>query len=288
MHKITPFLWFENQAEEAVKFYTSIFKNSKTGAIAPYEENGAQASGQPVGSVMTVEFELEGQKFMALNGGPLYKFNPSISFFVNCADEKEVEELYAKLSPGGSVLMALDTYPWSAKYAWINDQFGVSWQLFVAKGPSQKIVPCLMFTKGGNGKAEEAMKLYTSIFPKSEIKFIARYEEGEPNTKGFIKHAQFSLVGQDFVAMDGGDFHAFDFTNQAISFVVACKDQEEIDTYWKKLTENGGQEVQCGWLMDKFGLPWQIIPVDMDQLLKTPSAMKAMFGMKKIIIKDLK
>ncbi|MBI5384548.1 MAG: VOC family protein [Verrucomicrobia bacterium] len=119
MQKITPFLWFDNQAEEAVRFYTSIFKNSKIGKIARYDEAGAKVSGRAAGSVMTVEFQLEGQEFVALNGGPLFKFTEAISFVVNCQTQAEVDEFWTKLSAGGKEVQC----------GWLQDKYGLSWQI---------------------------------------------------------------------------------------------------------------------------------------------------------------
>jgi predicted 3-demethylubiquinone-9 3-methyltransferase (glyoxalase superfamily) len=119
MQTITPFLWFDHQAEEAVNFYASIFKRSKTGSIARYDEEAAKASGRPVGSVMTVAFELDGQEFIALNGGPLFKFTEAISFVVNCETQEEVDHYWEKLSGGGQQVQC----------GWLKDRFGVSWQV---------------------------------------------------------------------------------------------------------------------------------------------------------------
>ena len=120
MQKITPFLWFDNNAEEAAKFYTSIFKNSKIMDIDYYGESAAEVSGRPKGTVMTVTFELEGQRFMALNGGPIFKFSPAISFLVNCQTQEEVDDLWEKLSGGGGE---------KEQCGWLKDKFGVSWQI---------------------------------------------------------------------------------------------------------------------------------------------------------------
>ena len=120
MQKITPFLWFDDQAEEAVKFYTSVFKNSKIGRILRYSEEAAKASGRPAGSVLTVEFEMEGQKFVALNGGPLFKFNESISFVVNCETQEEVDYFWEKLTADGGE---------ESQCGWLKDKFGLSWQV---------------------------------------------------------------------------------------------------------------------------------------------------------------
>src|SRR5205807_9804081 len=119
MQKITPFLWFDDKAEEAATFYTSVFKNSKIGKIARYDESGEKASGRPKGSVMTVEFELEGQEFVALNGGPMFKFTEAISFVVNCETQEEVDYYWSKLSAGGE----------ESRCGWLRDKFGLSWQV---------------------------------------------------------------------------------------------------------------------------------------------------------------
>lgn len=119
MQKITPFLWFDDQAENAVKFYTSIFKNSKVGKVARYDEAGARVSGRPAGSVMTVEFKLNGQDFIALNGGPIFKFTEAVSFVVNCETQAEVDRYWKKLSAGGKEVQC----------GWLTDKFGLSWQI---------------------------------------------------------------------------------------------------------------------------------------------------------------
>jgi predicted 3-demethylubiquinone-9 3-methyltransferase (glyoxalase superfamily) len=117
--KITPFLWFDSQAEEAANFYVSIFKQSRIGAITRYDDEGSKAAGRPKGSVMTVEFELDGQKFTALNGGPLFKFTEAISLVVNCENQREVDHFWDKLSAGGQEVQC----------GWLKDRFGVSWQV---------------------------------------------------------------------------------------------------------------------------------------------------------------
>jgi predicted 3-demethylubiquinone-9 3-methyltransferase (glyoxalase superfamily) len=122
MQKITPFLWFDNQAEEAAKFYASIFKDSKIVNIARYDDAGAAASGRPKGTVMTVAFELEGQPFIALNGGPVFKFTEAISFVVNCKTQQEIDKLWEKLSEGGA----------KGRCGWLKDKYGVSWQIVPA------------------------------------------------------------------------------------------------------------------------------------------------------------
>jgi predicted 3-demethylubiquinone-9 3-methyltransferase (glyoxalase superfamily) len=286
MQKITPFLWFDDNAEEAVNFYVSIFRNSKVVNTTRYEEAGPAAKG----TVVTVEFQLEGQEFTALNGGPRFKFTPAVSFYVACETPQEIDALWQKLSEGGTVLMELDKYPFSEKFGWVADRFGLSWQLNLASFP-QKITPCLMFVGEQNGKAEEAMTRYVSLFKNSSIDRIERYAAGEGGTEGAVKHGVFSLDGQKFIAMDGGTNHPFTFT-EAQSFVVNCKTQEEVDEFWEKLSA-GGEKSQCAWLKDKYGLSWQIVPTVLIEMLqgkdpeKSKRVMDAMLQMTKIDIATL-
>lgn len=283
MQTITPFLWFATQAEEAAALYTSIFPDSSIATTTRYGEG----SPGPAGSVMTVEMLLCGQHFTALNGGPHFSFTPAVSFFVHCDTAEEIDVLWKKLADGGKVLMALQAYPFSKYYGWLQDKFGVSWQIFLGTS-AQKILPCLMFTGEQCGKAEEAMRLYMSLFAPSRVTTLAHYEPGEGHTKGTVKHARFTLGGQEFIAMDSGVEHAFSFT-PATSFVVHCATQERVDALWEQLSSNKEAE-QCGWLQDKFGVSWQIVPDELMTLLSDPDpakaqrVMQAMLGMKKLDI----
>jgi len=149
-----------------------------------------------------------------------------------------------------------------------------------------KITPFLWF----DSQAEEAAKFYTSVFKNSKIGTMARYGDAGPGPKGSVMTASFQIEGQDFVALNGGPH--FKFT-EAVSFVVSCESQEEVDYYWKNLIAGGGQESQCGWLKDKFGLSWQIVPTILSKLLqdkdakKAQQVMKEMMKMKRIIVADL-
>lgn len=281
---ITPCIWFDNQAEEAVQFYTSLFDNSKTTRIIHYGKEGFEYHHKPEGSVMTVEFELNGQKFLALNGGMDFKLNESISLFVYCESEERINFLYKKLSEGGSINMPLDKYDWSPKYAWVKDKFGLSWHLDIeAINSTQKIVPSLLFVNEKYKKVKDAINFYTSVFSNSNL--LMEYP-----SEDFLLFAQTKLNGYLLNAMSGGNItHNFDF-NDALSFIINCDTQEEIDYYWNKLTEDGN-EVQCGWLKDKFGVSWQIVPKVLNELLSDPDksskAMNAIFQMVKFDIKKL-
>jgi predicted 3-demethylubiquinone-9 3-methyltransferase (glyoxalase superfamily) len=149
MQKITPFLWFDDQAEEAVSFYVSIFKNSKVGNITRYDEEVAKASGQPAGSVMTIDFQLEGQDFIALNGGPQFKFTEAVSFMVNCETQEEVDEFWKKLSEGGE----------EGPCGWLKDKYGLSWQ----------IVPTVLGEMLQDKDAEKAKRVMKAMLQMSKI-----------------------------------------------------------------------------------------------------------------------
>ena len=170
MQKIIPFLWFDGNAIEAMNFYTSIFQNSKIMNIMYYGEGNPE----PEGKVMSATFKLAGQQFTALNGGPQYNFTPAISFFVNCETTEEIDDLWENLLDCGTVLIELGKYPISEKFGWIQDKFGVSWQLNLTK-IEQKISPFLMFVGQQKGKAEEAIDFYMSLFDNSEIIEILHY-----------------------------------------------------------------------------------------------------------------
>ena len=284
MQKIIPFLWFNDQAEEAMNFYTSIFKDAK---IVSLRRSGPGKDAR----VFTGTFQIEGQEFYALNGGPHFKFSPANSFFVSCSDISEIETLWQELSQGGTTLMPLDKYPSSEKFGWIQDKFGISWQLNLGDSTGPKIKPFLMCVNEKAVKAEEAMQFYNSVFNNSNIVKLLKYGPGEGGVEGTLKMATFNLENQTFMASDSHHPHAFGFT-PAFSFFVHCTTQTEVDMFWDKLSA-GGAKSQCGWLTDKFGVSWQIIPNLLGQLLgdkdpvKSARVMKAMLQMHKIDMAEL-
>lgn len=261
MQKIVPHLWYDKEAKEAALFYISLFDQAKL-------LNVAVIGNTPSGDAEIVSFELAGQQFEAISAGPYFKFNPSISLMVACYSVDEVNIKWKALIEGGSELMPLGEYPFSKLYGWVQDKYGLSWQLMlVESGQSiQKITPNLLFSNDVCGKAQEAVKYYTEVFPNSEIGFISRYEEGEAaNTKAKVNYAAFKLCGESFSAMDNGFDVDFSF-NEAFSIIVKCEDQKEIDYLWNKLSAVPDAE-QCGWIKDKFGLAWQIVPKNIDEIL---------------------
>jgi predicted 3-demethylubiquinone-9 3-methyltransferase (glyoxalase superfamily) len=292
MQKIVPMLWFDSNAEEAVSFYTSVFPNSKTGLVSLYNKAFEEVSGKPAGSVSTVDFTLNGQEFNALNGGPMFKFTPAVSMFVQVNTVEEGDAIWSKLSEGGFTMMPFQEYPFSKKYGWCNDKFGVSWQVIVCGVPLH-ISQSLMFVGKEAGKAEEAINYYVDVFKNapgeawknSKVEDLARYEEGEGDTVGNIKHGAFVLAGETFKAMGSSYDHKFGFS-EATSFLVYCDTQEEIDYFYDTIAEDG-QSQPCGWVIDKFGVAWQIDPAILPKLMAGPNGeevAKAMFGMTKLDI----
>ncbi len=241
---------------------------------------------------MVVIFKAAGQKFMCLNGGPAFKFTPAISFYTIIQNEDEIQTVWDILIENGRALMPLDRYPWSKKYGWVQDKFGVTWQLTIDKPEfsDQKFIPAFLFSGNNFGKAEEAINYYSSIFEGSAIKLISRYEAGDANGQdGKINHAQFELNGQLFAAMDSAIVHDFDFS-EALSLVVECADQTQIDYFWEKFLE-GGKESQCGWLKDRYGVSWQIVPEILPELMadqeRSGRVVQAFMKMKKFDIEKL-
>lgn len=283
---IVPCLWLDNQAEEAASFYTQIFPDGHVTAVSHYPESGDNPSGKPPGSVLTVEFTVAGQRFTALNGGPMFVINPSISFFVRVETVEETDRLFSALADGGEALMPLDAYPWSERYGWVKDRFGVSWQVIAMSGARQgaTIAPCLMFTGPQHGRTEEAMQAYARIFPDGRIESIERYAADE-GPEGTVKHGRFAVDGLEMTAMDSPIDHGVTF-NEAISLQVMCKDQDEVDRYWDALSE-GGEKGPCGWLKDRFGLSWQVVPIGITDWMTSKDvaardrAFNAMMGMTK-------
>ncbi|HEY3818490.1 MAG TPA: VOC family protein [Polyangiaceae bacterium] len=287
--RIVSCLWFDQNAADGVRLYLEALPNAR--AVTPSYHSGAQddPGGVARGKELVVAFEAGGRAFTTLNGGPHFTPNPSVSFFVELASDEEVNRTAERLLAGGQVRMPVGAYPWSDRYGWVTDRFGFSWQVMLPRGPIERaaIAPCLMFSDAQRGRAEEAMRAYAEIFPASEVQSLVRYEPGEGPT-GSVKHGRVTLAGQTFVAMDSYVSHGVTF-NEAISFQVMCRDQAEVDRYYAALSR-GGAESRCGWLKDRFGLSWQIVPVDMARWMTggdraaRDRAMQAMMKMKKLDI----
>ncbi len=286
---ITPCLWFDGNAREAAELYTSVFPDSSIKNISYFGKEGSETHKQQEGKVLTVNFTLHSQPFTILNGGPMYKLNPSVSLYVACEKAGDVDFIYNELADGGMVMMPLGSYKWSERYAWFSDRFGVSWQIALDAVTTKKITPAFLFMGNHHPQADQAIEFYTSVFPGSAIGSILRYARGGSEPEGSVQHAQFSLNGNGFMIMGNSMQHAFDFT-EAFSFQVFCDSQEEIDYFWDRLSECGSEQ-QCGWLKDRFGVSWQIVPSVLEELLSDPSragkVTEKFLKMKKFILADL-
>ena len=277
-NNIYPCVWFNDNGPEAAKFYCTIFPNTKITESTP----------------LVQMLSINGQNLMLLTAGPMFKANASISFLIANEDENETERLYHKLIEGGMALMPLNSYPFSKKYGWVMDKYGVSWQLYtgVNGGTDQYFTPTFMFVNKQNGRAKEAMDFYTNLFPASKIDGVMEYPEGGQDKPGNVMHAQFNISGYILACMDSSMDHQFDFS-EGISMVVLTNNQEETDNYWNSMTTDGGEESMCGWLKDKFGVSWQITPKILLELInqadkaKAEKTMQAMMKMRKIVIADL-
>jgi predicted 3-demethylubiquinone-9 3-methyltransferase (glyoxalase superfamily) len=256
---IYPCLWFDHNAQQAVECYQTIFDEVHLLHNTP----------------MVVTFEINGTKFMGLNGGPQFKFTPAVSYFVYCGGSKEkIDSLYKALSQDGKIVFPLDKYDWSPRYAWVEDKYGVNWQLDIeAINNSQKIVPCLLFGNEHAGDVKAAMEHYMKIFDDSSVLMQWPFPKEMNQPEGALLFAQFKLRNFIINAMSSPTPQPYGFS-EANSFVVECDTQEEIDHHWNHLLADGGQESMCGWLKDKFGVWWQIIPSELPQLMSNPATAK--------------
>lgn len=296
--KITPNLWFDGNAKEAAEFYAAAFPGGQIISTSYYPKNAEEGLADfqldMAGKELTVEFQLGDLRFVGINAGPDFQPNPSISFMVNFDPSRDeqarehLDQLWEKLLEGGEVLMPLDEYPYSKRYGWVKDRYGLTWQLILTDPegePRPFIIPSLMFSGENTNRAEEAMNYYLSIFKDSKQGTLARYpEDTGPAKAGSLMFADFILDGQWLAAMDSGAEQPFTF-NEAISLSIACKDQAEIDYFWEKLSAVPESE-QCGWCKDKFGVSWQVVPENVEELMKKPGAYANMMQMKKLVIAD--
>lgn len=285
--KIIPFLWYDHEAAEAAALYAETFPESSGQKIAKNLQS-------PGGTLEIYSANLWGNEFHLMSAECPFSFSPAISFHVACSTQEQVEHIWNRLSSGGKTLMELGEYPFSEYFGWLADKFGVSWQINCVKNKleTQRISPVLLFSGVQSGYGKESLALYTSIFPDSRVESVSHYGEGEDlNPPGAIQHARFVLNGQPFALIESGYPHDFTFT-EAISFLVLCENQAEIDYYWEKLSATPEAEA-CGWLKDRFGVSWQIVPsllYEMEQTAETARIKKlyqALLQMKKLNISEL-
>lgn len=272
--QITPCIWYNNQANEAADLYCSAFSDTKIAARSP----------------LVTELSISGERLILLDGGPMFQPNPSISLFLIFETSKDFEKAWETLKKEGSIIMPADKYPWAEKYGWLTDKYGVSWQLSQGKlsDVGQRLTPCIHFSGDQDGRAEEAIEHYSSIFNNSSVDGILRFEANDPEgEKGKVKHAQIVLDGSKLMLMDTSSEHKF---SEGVSLTVYCDTQDEIDHYWESFTESGSESM-CGWLKDRFGVSWQIIPSVLDRIMSDPAkagkAAKAFMSMRKLNIEQI-
>lgn len=262
---ITPCLWFDGDGEDAARFYCDLFPDARIVAATP----------------VAVDFEIAGQPFICLNGGPQYSPNPSISFRYACSDAEEQQRLTAGLAAGGKVLAEHAEVFWPQDSVWVQDRWGVAWYLLVdaSAREAQRMVPVLNFGGDQRDRMDEALELYACLFPQ--------IKSGDSN--GAQRYAALERKGQQCLLMELPGPRAFEF-DEGVSLTVYCDTQEEIDQYWRTLS-TGGQEQMCGWLRDRFGVAWQILPSILPEILSdrdtAQQASEALMEMKKINIEQL-
>ncbi len=296
MQKITPNLWFAGDAAEGAELYASTFPNARVVSTSYYPDEGLpDFQREFAGKPLTVSVEIDGFRIQLINAGASYRPNPSLSFMMNFdpssdPDARErIDDVWTKLADGGRVLMPLGEYPFSVRYGWVEDRFGVNWQLILTDPtgePRPFVMPAFLFSGDAQDRAREAVDYYTSVLPDSRLGSLVEYpQQSGPAAAGAVMFADFTLAGQWFVAMDSAAEMSEGFT-PGYSLSVECADQDEIDRLWDALSSVPEAE-QCGWCVDRFGVSWQVVPERMDELMEAPGAFQAMLEMKKLVIADL-
>jgi predicted 3-demethylubiquinone-9 3-methyltransferase (glyoxalase superfamily) len=273
--EIFPCIWMNNNAKEAVSFYSTVFNK-----VTITSENN-----------FAIKATLENTNFLFLNGGNIYTPNSAVSYYYYANDLNATKASYHKfIDAGATIIMPFGAYPWSANYAFIIDHFGVSWQIEADSiNNNQKIVPTLLFANDKKTWVKKAITYYTEIFTNATILLEASHAPNAPIKAGSLLFAQIKLNSFIINAMSSTMNHNYDF-GPGNSFVITCTNQEEIDYYWDKLGQNGKYS-QCGWLSDSLGISWQIVPHNLNELLQHPTnstkSQIALRSMQKITIADL-
>lgn len=297
MQRIVPNIWCQRNAVEVGDFYAQVLPNASSTVSSSYPTEGLLDFQVPfAGLPLVVDVNVDGYQLRLINAGEEFWPTPAISFILNMdplkfdggeAEARErINSMWAAFSDGGTVRMELGEYPYSKLYGWIEDRYGVNWQLMLTDPegpPAPLVVPSLLFT-GAEAKAQAAMDFYTDLIPGSSVDAAVPYPEGDDSPEG-VMFAQFTLAEQCFSTMDGGTDHKFTFS-PGISLEISCPDQAEIDRLWDALSSVPEAEA-CGWVQDRYGVSWQIVPANMDALMKHPGAYERMIQMKKLIIADL-
>lgn len=298
MQTIVPHIWINRVADDAADFYVSALPDASVVEKETYpteDKDLLDFQREFAGRTLAVELDISGYRFVLINAGDEFTPTPAISFFLNFdpsvrADaHEELTRTWEKLVDGGQVLMELGEYPFSPHYGWVRDRYGVNWQLMLTNPegePRPFIIPDLMFCGPAQNKAREAVDFYLSVFPDAELGNRAYYDRDEgPATADSVIFSDFQIRGDWLSVMDSAVEQPFTFS-PGISLLVNTRDQGELDRIWDALSAVPEAE-QCGWLQDKYGVSWQIVPQNLQDLLKLPGAYGRFMEMKKIIIDEL-
>lgn len=294
VQKIIPSLWCAGDPDQMVSLYERAFEDVRRRSTSHYPTEGLlDFQKDMAGAILTIEFSVFDYVFVLVNGGPAFTPNPSVSFMVRFSDEhfldpeEALRAAWDVLIDGGKALMPLGTEDLGSLFGWVEDKFGISWQLMLEDDPENEVAaerprvhPALLFGAPAFGKAAVARERYLEVFPHSRIGITAQSPADGSLAFG---DAQF---GDDWLAFQDAEQAPFAF-NEAVSFIINCTDQQEIDYFWEALSRVPESE-QCGWCKDEFGVSWQVTPLDMEDLTSSPDAYAAMMGMKKIDLNVLK
>ncbi|BAU96333.1 3-demethylubiquinone-9 3-methyltransferase [Corynebacterium suranareeae] len=297
MQKIIPNIWCQGTADQAADFYLNAFSDFPGGvevlSTVTYPETGLFDFQEPfAGKTLTVDLAIAGFRIILINAGEEFTPNASISLMMNFDAvrdphaRKHLDVVWERLLDGGTALMPVDKYPFSEYYGWVQDKYGVSWQLMLSSSesePGPSVIPMLLFGGAAQNKAAEAQEYYVDVFPHSRLGDRAVYGQPTgPATAEALMFSQFQLDGQWIFAMDSGVDQDFSF-NEGVSLMYESHGQEELDAMWDALSADPTAEA-CGWLKDKFGVSWQIVPDNMEELMASPGAFEKLLSMKKIEI----
>lgn len=297
--KIVPNVWCQGNAEEVGRFYSTVLPRATSRVASRYPQTGLLDFQQEMaGLPLTVEVDVDGFEIVLINAGAEFRPNPSISLMLNfdplmfgdeTAARAELGAVWRALCEGGRELMPLGEYPFSKRYGWVEDRYGVSWQLMLtdpAGEPRPFVIPSLMFGGAAQNRAAEAIDFYAATFDDAAAggRFPYGVQTG-PAAPQALMFGEFRIGEQWFAAMDSGVEQDFSFTC-GVSLEVRCADQAEIDRLWEALSAEPRAE-QCGWLQDRFGVSWQVVPENMGELMERPDAYAHLMEMKKIVIADI-
>ncbi|MGP6172926.1 VOC family protein [Corynebacterium sp. A21] len=295
MQRVIPNIWIQRVADEAADFYVNAIPDTQLVDTVKYPGEGLpDFQADFAGKTLTNTLEIDGYKFVLINAGEEFTPNSSISFILNFdpsfrADARgDLDRTWEKLTAEGTVFMELGEYPFSPHYGWVQDRYGVSWQLMLTNPegvPRPFIVPTMMFAGPVQNKATEATDHYLAVLPNAALGNRVTYPEPQgPVTTESIMFSDFQIDGEWLAAMDSGVEQHTTF-NEGVSLQINAEDQAELDQIWSALSSLPEAEI-CGWCKDRWGVSWQVVPENINELMERPGAYEVMMRQKKIIIDE--